>query len=179
MRGMRIAICVLALALPAACAAEGAGRASVIGSDPSAAPTASVEPTASTAPEGRELSAYYGGDIAEAAQALGGMTFESGEEFSESYLNDALALRGNDGKVTFIELRAGAGEETLCGVRRGMSREEVLALMEGRSMLWNYDEELAWIIHADPEDRLRDETLVVFFDEAGAVRGAWYRAAMA
>ena len=122
----------------------------------------------------RELTDYYGKDIAEAAQALGGLTYAEGKEFKDNYTSDALALRG-DGLVSCIELREASKDETLCGVSVGMTRKKVTSLMEGYPMPWEYDEEIAWIVRADEEDELNSETLVVFFDENGKVNGAWYR----
>jgi hypothetical protein len=37
-------------------------------------------------------------------------------------------------------------------------------------------EEIAWIVRADAQDELNSVMLVAFFDEAGKVCGAWYRA---
>ena len=123
---------------------------------------------------GRELSGYYGKDIAEAANELGGLTYSAGGEFDDNYVSDALALRGTGGKVTFIDLKA--GPDSLCGVSVGMTREDAQALMEGCPKLWEYDEEVAWITRADAQNELNSETLVAFFDEDGRVSGAWYRA---
>lgn len=125
--------------------------------------------------EGRELSGYYGKDIAEAAEALGGLVHEAGTEFKDNYLGDTLALRGNDGVVGFIELKDAPGGDSICGVSVGMARKDVLSLMEGCPMPWEYDEEVAWIVRADEKNELNSEMLVVFFDENGKVNGAWYR----
>lgn len=125
---------------------------------------------------GRELSGYYGKDIAEAAKALGGLTYAEGTEFRDNYVGDALALRGSDGKVTCIELRDAPSGDSLCGISVGMARKDAEALMDGCPMLWQYDEEVAWIVRADQKNELNSETLVVFFDENGRVNGAWYRA---
>jgi hypothetical protein len=122
----------------------------------------------------RELSAYYGKDIAEAAEAIGGLTYAEGKEFKDNYTSDALALRG-DGSVVCIELREASKGDALCGVSVGMARKDVVSLMEGYPMPWEYDEEIAWIVRADENDELNSETLVVFFDEDGRVNGAWYR----
>lgn len=147
----------------------------------------------------RELSDWYGRDIRQAAEALGGLTYSEGTEFKDNYVGDTLALRGRDGKVDLIELLApaeGSGAtaegsdataivpditddrvpDALCGVTIGMKREDVLALMEGMPMPWEYDEEIAWIVRADAQDELNSVMLVAFFDEAGKVCGAWYRA---
>ena len=129
--------------------------------------------TAEVAP--RELSGYYGGDIRKAAEEIGGLSYSAGAEFADNYESDALALRGNDGKVGLIELKGAPGGDTLCGVSVGMAREDVVKLMEGRPMPWEYAEEVAWIVRADAENELDSETLVVFFDENGKVNGAWYR----
>ena len=123
----------------------------------------------------RELSDYYGQDIAQAAAALGGLTFRAGDEFAENYEGDALVLRGNGGKVTDIELKGVAGPDSLCGVTVGMARDDVKALMSACPMLWEYDEELAYIVREDTKNELNSETLVVFFDEDAKVNGAWYR----
>ena len=125
---------------------------------------------------GRELSEYYGQDIAQAAEALGGLSFWAGDEFAENYECDTLALRGNGGKVADIELKAVPGPDSLCGVTVGMARSDVLALMNGHPLLWEYDEEVAYIVREDTQNELNSETLVVFFDEDAAVNGAWYRA---
>lgn len=135
----------------------------------------------------RELSDWYGKDIREAAEALGGLEYAEGTEFRDNYVGDTLALRGKDGKVDCIELltpTAGAVPDltddhvpdALCGVTVGMKRDDVIALMEGMPMPWQYDEEIAWIVRADKENELNSEMLVVFFDEDGKVNGAWYRA---
>ena len=100
----RRGLMVLALMLAAHCLAEGAGR---------------------------ELSGYFGREIAGAAAELGGLSFEAGEEFSENYMSDALALRGNGGVVKLIQLKSGATDDTLCGIKCGMTREEALTLMNG------------------------------------------------
>lgn len=125
---------------------------------------------------GRELSGYYGQDIAAAAEALGGLDYSEGAEFRDNYVGDALSLRGDGGVVRCIELKDSPEGEALCGVSVGMARGDVLALMEGFPMPWEYDEEIAWIVRADEKDELNSETLVVFFDEDGRVNGAWYRA---
>ena len=145
----RLMMIVMALVLAATCLAEGAGR---------------------------ELSGYYGKDIASAAKALGGLTYAEGAEFRDNYVSDALALRGNVGKVTCIELRDAKGGDSLCGVSVGMDRKSVKAFFEGFPMPWEYDEEIAWIVRADESDELNSEMLVVFFDGEGKVNGAWYRA---
>jgi cobalt-precorrin-5B (C1)-methyltransferase len=93
-----------------------------------------------------------------------------------NYVGDALALRGSDGKVTCIELRDAPSGDSLCGISVGMARKDAEALMDGCPMLWQYDEEAAWIVRADQKNELNSETLVVFFDENGRVNGAWYRA---
>lgn len=140
----------------------------------------------------RELSDWFGQDIRQAAEALDGLTYSEGTEFKDNYVGDGLALRGRDGKVDLIELLAPAeGDgataavpditddrmpDALCGVTVGMKREDVLALMAGMPMPWEYDEEIAWIVHADEQDELNSVMLVVFFDEDGKVSGAWYRA---
>ena len=125
---------------------------------------------------GRELSGYYGQDIAQAAEELGGLTYAAGEEYADNYQSDAVALRGNGGKVAVIELKDAPGGDSLCGVRVGMARRDVEALMDGCPQLWQYDEEIAYTVRADAKDELNNETLVVFFDELGLVNGAWYRA---
>ena len=125
---------------------------------------------------GRELSGYYGKDIAAAAKELGGLTYAEGTEFRDNYVGDALALRGTDGKVTCIELMDAPSGDSLCGISVGMSRKDAEALMDGCPMLWQYDEEIAWIVRADSQNELNSETLVAFFDEDGKVNGAWYRA---
>lgn len=144
----RIIGLLLAIMLCAACLAEGAGR---------------------------ELSGYFGGDIAQAATELGGLTYEPGEEFADNYIGEMVALHGNDGKVCFIALRAENRADTLCGIKNGMKREDAQSLMNGCPQLWDYPEELAWIVRADAANELNDEILVVFFDENGIVNGAWYR----
>ena len=125
---------------------------------------------------GRELSEYYGQDIVRAAEALGGLSFQAGDEFAQNYEDAALVLRGNGGKVTDIELKGVAGPDSLCGVTVGMARDDVKALMSACPMLWEYDEELAFLVREDTKDALNSETLVVFFDEDAKVNGAWYRA---
>lgn len=125
---------------------------------------------------GRELSGYYGKDIAQAAAEIGGLEYAAGEEYADNYLSDAVALRGNGGKVAVIELKNAPGGDSLCGVRVGMARKDVEALMDGCPQLWQYDEEIAYTVRADAQDELNNETLVVFFDELGLVDGAWYRA---
>ena len=125
---------------------------------------------------GRELSEYYGKDIAQAAEALGGLTFSEGDEFEQNYVGDGLALRGDKGLVRLIELRDAPSGDTLCGVGVGMARKDVVKLMEGLPMPWSYDEEIAWIVRPDEQNELNSELLVVFFDENGRVNGAWYRA---
>ena len=139
---------------------------------PSEAPAAT---DAGEAAAGRELSGYYGGDIARAAEELGGLTFSAGEEYSENYEGPTLTLRGQGGRVTMIELKDAPGGDTLCGVSVGMARKDVQALMAGCPMPWEYDEEIAWIVRADEKNELNSELLVVFFDEDGRVNGAWYR----
>ena len=122
----------------------------------------------------RELSGYFGKDIKQAAEELGGLTYSEGKEFQDNYVGETLALRG-DGTVRFIELKDAPGGDTLCGVSVGMARKDVAALMEGCPMPWEYDEEVAWIVRADEKDELESELLVVFFDEDEKVSGAWYR----
>lgn len=134
-----------------------------------------IDGTATEVTAGRELSGYFGQTIATAAAQIGGLTFEAGEEYAESYADDALALRGNGGVVTFIDLKPDNTTDTLCGIRNGMYRNEAQALMEGVPQMWDYPEELAWLIRDNAEDELKDEILVVFFDEDGKVSGAWYR----
>lgn len=124
----------------------------------------------------RELSGYYGQDIARAAEELGGLSFWAGDEYAENYEGETLSLRGNGGLVTDIELKAVPGGDSLCGVTVGMDRRDVEALMTGCPMLWQYDEELAFTVRENAEDELKNENLVVFFDEKGQVNGAWYRA---
>ena len=181
MKIRRAFVIALVLLMSVTGLAEGAGRASVVDPMQSETPTESAAPEAgddsveSAGPTGRELSAYYGKPIAEAAGEIGGLSFEAREEFSENYFNDGLALRGNGGQVSVIELRAEDTVDTLCGIRCGMTWQETRTLMEGCPLLWEYDEELAWLIRADAQDKLRDEILVVFFDEDARVRGAWYR----
>ena len=125
-----------------------------------------------------ELSEYFGGDIAAAAEAIGGLEYAAGEEFTDNYTGKEVVLRGQDGLVTCIELTEVPGAYTLCGVAAGMARDEVLALMESRPQLWIYDEEVAWTVVSDEENRLLDRVLTVFFDEDGRVSGAWYRTGM-
>jgi hypothetical protein len=138
----------------------------------------SEAPAATDAGEaaGRELSGYYGGDIARAAEELGGLTFSAGEEYSENYEGPTLTLRGQGGRVTMIELKDAPGGDSLCGVTIGMPRAEVETLMAGCPMLWQFDEEVAFTVRADAENALNSETLVVFLNEEGRVNGAWYRA---
>ena len=124
---------------------------------------------------GIELSGYFGGDIAAAAAEIGDMEFSAGEEYAENYMSDAVALHGDGGVVRFIDLREGDMGDTLCGVKNGMPRSEVEALMDGCPLMWTYDEEMAWLIRADAQDQLKDEILVVFYEEKGSVCGAWYR----
>lgn len=125
--------------------------------------------------EYRELSGWFGADIAEAAEALGGLTYTPGEEFADNYDCDAFTLRGNGGKVIVIELKDFPSQDALCGVHVGMARDEVLELTAGYPMLWEYDEEVAFTARADAENELNSETLVVFLDDGGRVNGAWYR----
>ena len=125
---------------------------------------------------GRELSGYYGKDIAEAAKELGNLTYAEGTEFKDNYVGETLALRGSGGRVTCIELMGAPSGDSLCGITVGMKRADALALMDGCPMLWQYDEEVAWIVRADAKNELNSEKLVVFFDEEGRVSGAWYRA---
>ena len=122
-----------------------------------------------------ELSDCYGESISEAAQRIGGLTYESGEEYAENYESDALALRGNGGKVELVELKAEPGEYSLCGVSVGMNRKAVLDLMADNPKLWEYEEEVAYIIQEDKDNLLNSLTLVVFFDEDFLVNGVWYR----
>lgn len=124
---------------------------------------------------GRELSGCYGRDIARAAAELGGLTFSAGEEYADNYEGESLALRGNGGRVTLIELRDAPGGDSLCGVRAGMARKDVEALMGGCPTLWQYDEEVAYLVRTDGENELKNELLVVFYDSLGVVNGAWYR----
>ena len=123
--------------------------------------------------EAAELSGYYGQDIAQAAEAIGGLTYEAGDEFKDNYTGDGLALRG-DGTVRLIDLTGGADRYALCGVTVGMKRDDALKGLAGYSQLWDYDEEAAFIIVADEADQLNSQTLVLFFED-GAVSGAWYR----
>ena len=129
--------------------------------------------------ETAELSDWYGKDIAQAAEAVGGLDFSAGEEFAENYEDERVALRGNDGKVSLIELKLEPSDWTLCGVSIGMTADEVKALMSGLPMMWEYDEEIAWMVQADISNDLNSVMLVVFFDEGGLVNGAWYRNAEA
>ena len=122
-----------------------------------------------------ELSGYFGKDIAQAAGEIGGLNHSSTDEFRDNYDNDQLALRGNGGKVGFIELKAASQGWSVCGVSVGMARADVQALMDGCPMLWEYDEELAYVVRTDSADATNNETLVVFFDEKGTVNGVWYR----
>ena len=140
-------------------------------------PDLTDDDTSIAADGSRELSGFFGGDIAQAASEIGGLTFEAGEEYAENYAGDDIALRGNGGVVTLIDLRPENGNDTLCGIRNGMTREDAEVLMNGCPMMWRYDEEIAWLIRADAEDELKDEILVVFFDEDSKVAGAWYRVA--
>ena len=192
MRALTALLCAMLLIIsPAArCAAEAAvplptasvplpTEAPAVASAPAETPvpTPPVLSDAETAPtEGRELSGYYGGDIAQAAEELGGLTFSASEEYSENYDGPTLTLRGQNGRVTMIELKDAPGGDSLCGVTIGMPRAEVEALMAGCPMLWQYDEEVAFTIRADAENELNSETLVVFLSEEGRVNGAWYRA---
>ena len=64
------------------------------------------------------------GTIAEAAKALGGLTYSEGTEFKDNYVGDALALRGTGGRVTCIELKDAPTGDTLCGICVGMSRKD-------------------------------------------------------
>ena len=64
---------------------------------------------------GRELSGYYGKDIAAAAKALGGLTYVEGTEFKDNYVSDTLALRGSGGVVACIELKDAPTGDSLCG----------------------------------------------------------------
>ena len=125
--------------------------------------------------ESRELSGYFGQDIIKAAQELGELNYESGEEFTDNYLSESFVLRGNEGVVTLIDLKPEDARDTLCGVQNGMSRDDVIALMDGCPLLWKYDEEIAWTIRTNETDELKNEILVVFFDESGKAAGAWYR----
>ena len=122
-----------------------------------------------------ELSNWYGQPIADAAEAIGGMAYTAGEEFTDNYDGDAVALRGNDGVVKVIELKAGGAGYSLCGVAAGMNHKEVKDLMNGCPILWEYDEEVAFLVKTDPTNELNDVMLVVFFDENFKVNGAWYR----
>ena len=124
----------------------------------------------------RELSGYYGQDIARAAEEIGGLTFWAGEEYAQNYEGETLSLRGNGGLVADIELKDVPGGDCLCGVAVGMERRDVEALMADCPMLWQFDEELAFTMRENAENELKNETLVVFFDEKGQVNGAWYRA---
>lgn len=142
---------------------------------PTTAPAAETFFGAEDAAAGRELTGYFGGDIARAAEEIGGMEFSAGEEFEANYDGVGVALHGNGGVVTFIDLRPEDVGDTLCGIDNGMSREDAQLLMNGCPMLWDYPEELAWTVREDPKDELNNETLVVFFDEDGKVCGAWYR----
>ena len=138
-------------------------------------PARTPQATEAAPSSGRELSGYFGQAIAGAAEQIGGLSFEAGEEYAESYTSAALALRGNGGVVTFIDLRPDDTADTLCGIKNGMYRNEAQAVMEGVPQMWDYPEELAWLIRDNAEDDLKDEILVVFFDEDGRVSGAWYR----
>lgn len=121
-----------------------------------------------------ELSGWYGQDIAEAAEAVGGLTYAAGEEFPDNYAGGGVALRG-DGKVALIDLEDGAEDRALCGVTVGMKREDALALLSGYTQLWDYDEEAAWMIVPDDVEQTNSQMLVAFFDEDGKVSGLWYR----
>ena len=126
-----------------------------------------------------ELSGCYGGEIAEVAKEIGGLSFSAGEEFDENYDGETLALRGREGRVRCIELKDAPSDFTLCGIAVGMGRDEAERMMAGSPQLWRFDEEIAWIARADSENELDSETLVVFFDEKGRVNGAWYRSSEA
>ena len=134
-----------------------------------------IDETETTASTGRELSGYFGQPIAQAAEQIGHLSFEVSEEYAENYVGDTFALRGNGGVVTFVDLKPENKLDTLCGIQNGMYRNEAQALMEGVPQIWDYPEELAWLIRDNAEDELKDEILVVFFDEEGRVSGAWYR----
>jgi len=123
----------------------------------------------------RELSGYYDRDIAAAAAEIGELSYAAGDEFRDNYENDQMALRGRDGKVAVIELKAGIGPFTLCGVSAGMGRDEVKALFTGYPKLWEFAEEVGYTIVENKQDEIESLTLVVFFDESGRVDGAWYR----
>jgi len=154
--------------------------AAVAGEDPFAVEAEALTTAAPAnldADAGRELSRWFGGDIAQAAAEIGGLTHESSDEFADSYLGDGLALHGNGGVVTFVDLRPENLTDTLCGIQNGMTRADAQSLMTGCPLMWDYEEELCWLIRADAQDELRDEILVVFFDEDARVAGAWYRVA--
>ena len=142
-----------------------------------AVPDLTNDDTGIAADGSRELSGFFGGDIVKGAEEIGGLTFEAGEEYAENYVGDSIALRGNGGVVTLIDLRPENADDSLCGIKNGMTREDAEVLMNGCPMMWRYDEEIAWLIRADAEDELKDEILVVFFDEDARVAGAWYRVA--
>jgi len=129
--------------------------------------------------EAKELSALYGRNIADAAAEVGGLSYKSGDEFDDNYENDCVALRGRGGAVALIELKAGKGPYALCGVRTGMARGDAMALFTGYTLLWEYDEEVAFTIVENKQDEIESLTLVIFFDEDGRVNGAWYRNAEA
>ena len=124
--------------------------------------------------EAAELSGYYGQDIAQAAEALGGLEWSRSDEYGDSYDSEKLSLRG-DGTVRLIDLKAG-DDYALCGVTVGMKRDDVLELMKDKNRMWDYDEEVAFTIEADKDDPAASRILVVFFDDNGKVSGAWYRA---
>lgn len=175
MKRLMSAICALALLLCAAGMAEStfddANVAEATIADPAAAETFFSDDDAA----GRELSTFFGGDIAQAAQEIGGLEAAEGEEFQDNYIGAGIALHGNGGRLTFIDLLPEDEGDTLCGIGNGMSRADAMLLMNGCPLLWDYPEELAWIVRADEENQLNSETLVLFFNEDGVVSGAWYR----
>ena len=124
--------------------------------------------------EPAELSGWYGQDIAEAAEDIGGLTYAAGEEFKDNYSGEGIALRG-DGTVTLIDVEDDGTRYALCGVTVGMAHADAVALLAGYPVLWDLDEEAAFIIVPDPEEQVNSQTLVLFFDEAGKVGGMWYR----
>ena len=119
----------------------------------------------------RELSAYLGQDIEEAAKEIGALTLSTSDEFEVNYSDAGLSLHGNGGKVQFIELRNAAGECAIKGVSTGMTREAVDARLSGLPELWRYDEEVAYSVEQDG-----GHAMFVIFYENGTVSGAWYRA---
>lgn len=125
--------------------------------------------------EAMELKDYFGQDIARAAEAIGGLTYASGEEYRDNYEGEDLSLRG-DGTVSLIDLRGG-DDYALCGIAIGMKRDDVLQALKDYARMWEYDEEIAFNVLPDIDKPAASQILVVFFDESGRVSGAWYRAA--